>query len=401
MRVLQLGVGSVGEVTARTVAGAPEVDTVVLADIDATRPQVVAGKLPAGKAEVLQLDVHDKEALVQALAGVDLVINGLIPEVNLDVMAACLEAGTNYLDMAAAGPRDVVGTADVDEELALHDEFKKAGLTALVFFGIDPGASDVFARALYDQLDTVERLTVLDGDNSSAEGVDYAPSFSPTTMVEECLILPPHAYEDGKIIRRESLSKNFDFAFPDPVGKLTVWNVDHEESQLMPLFLGDKGLRNADFFIALDPDWANLLLAWRRLGFAHNKEIEFGGGQFRPLDLLVSRLPKAVDLIGRMHGAVCVGTLAEGTIGGKRVRRYMYQITSHDEAYDQHGVQGTGWQTGVPAACAGIMLAKGLVPGAGVYAPEQIDPAPFLELMTAHGTPWGVVDLPPDEELPI
>ena len=165
MRVLQLGVGSVGEVTARTVASVPEVEAVVLADIDATRPQVVAGKLPAGKAEVLQLDVHDKEALVQALAGVDLVINGLIPEVNLDVMAACLEAGTNYLDMAAAGPRDVVGTADVDEELALSDEFKKAGLTGLVFFGIDPGASDVFARALYDQFDTVERLIVLDGDN--------------------------------------------------------------------------------------------------------------------------------------------------------------------------------------------------------------------------------------------
>ena len=49
-----------------------------------------------------------------------------------------------------------------------------------------------------------------------------------------------------------------------------------------------------------------------------------------------------------MHGAVCVGTLAEGTIGGKRVRRFMYQITSHDEAFSEHGVQGTGWQTGVP-----------------------------------------------------
>jgi saccharopine dehydrogenase (NAD+, L-lysine-forming) len=303
--------------------------------------------------------------------------------------------------MAAAGPRDVVGTADIDEELALHDEFRRAGLTALVFFGIDPGASDVFARALYDQFDTVERLMVLDGDNSSAEGVDYAPSFSPTTMVEECLILPPHAYENGKTIRRTSLSKKFDFTFPEPVGQLTVWNVDHEESQLMPLFLGDKGLRNADFFIALDPDWANLLLAWRRLGFDHNRESEFDGARFRPLDLLVSRLPKSVDLIGKMHGAVCVGTLAEGTIGGKRVRRFMYQITSHDRAYTEHGVQGTGWQTGVPAACAGIMLAKGLAPTAGVFAPEQIDPTPFLELMTKHGTPWGVVDLPADEELPI
>jgi saccharopine dehydrogenase (NAD+, L-lysine-forming) len=401
MRVLQLGVGSVGEVTARTIASEPEVSAVVLADIDEARPQAVAGKLPPGKAETLQLDVHDKEALVRALADVDLVVNGLIPEVNLDVMAACLEAGTNYLDMAAAGPRDVVGTADVDEELALHDEFRKAGLTALVFFGIDPGASDVFARALYDQFDTVERLTVLDGDDASAEGVDYAPSFSPTTMVEECLILPPHAYENGKSIRRTSLSKNFDFTFPEPVGQLTVWNVDHEESQLMPLFLGDKGLRNADFFIALDPDWANLLLAWRRLGFAHNHEIQFGGARFRPLDLLVSRLPKSVDLIGKMHGAVCVGTLAEGMIGGKRVRRFMYQITSHDRAFAEHGVQGTGWQTGVPAACAAIMLAQGLAPTNGVFAPEQIDPAPFLELMTKHGTPWGVMDLPADEELPI
>jgi saccharopine dehydrogenase (NAD+, L-lysine-forming) len=393
MRVLQLGVGSVGEVTARTVATEPEVTTVVLADIDEARPRAVAGKLPAGKAETLRLDVHDKGALVKALVGVDLAINGL--------MAACLEAGTHYLDMAAAGPRDVVGTADVDEELAFHEEFKKAGLTGLVFFGIDPGASDVFARALYDQFDRLERLTVLDGDASTAEGVDYAPSFSPTTMVEECLILPPHAFEDGKPIRRTSLSKKFDFAFPEPVGTLTVWNVDHEESQLMPLFLADKGLRDANFFIALDDGWANLLLAWRKLGFAHNKEIEFGGARFRPLDLLVSRLPRSVDLIGKLHGCVCVGTLAEGTLAGKRVRRFMYQITSHDEAFAQHGVQGTGWQTGVPAACAAIMLAKGSIPQKGVFAPEQIDPAPFLELMTRHGTPWGVVDLPADEELPI
>jgi len=104
---------------------------------------------------------------------------------------------------------------------------------------------------------------------------------------------------------------------------------------------------------------------------------------------MVSRLPKAVDLIGGMHGAVCVGTLADGTIGGKRVRRYMYQITSHDEAFGAMGVQGTGYQTGIPAACAALLLARGIVTRPGVLAPEQIDPAPFLDLMTEHGTPWG------------
>ena len=64
-------------------------------------------------------------------------------------------------------------------------------------------------------------------------------------------------------------------------------------------------------------------------------------------------------------------------------------------------MQGTGFQTGVPAACAGLLLAKGIVTTKGVLAPEQLDPQPFLELMTKHGTPWGVVDLPADEELPM
>jgi len=401
MRILQLGVGSVGEVIARTLAPEPEVSEVVLADIDESRLATVVSKLPAGKARTLQLDVNDHEALVKAMTDVDLVVNGLIPEANLDVMAACLEAETHYLDMAAAGPRDIVGTADVDEELAMDDEFKKKRLPALGFFGIDPGASDVFARVLYDRFDTIERLTVLDGDASTAEGVDYAPSFSPATMVEECLILPPAAYENGKSIRRESLSKSFDFEFPTPVGTLKVWNVDHEESQLMPIFLDGKGLTDANFFIGLDEGWVNLLLAWRKLGFDHNKEIEFQGARFRPLDLLVSRLPTSVDLIGKMHGDVCVGTLAEGTIGGKRTRRFMYQTTSHDEAFANMGVQGTGFQTGVPAACGALMIVRGQVPGKGVFAPEQIDPEPFLELMTEHGSPWGVVDLPSHEELPI
>lgn len=396
MRVLQLGVGSVGEVIARTIAKEPEIGAVVLADLDAGRLDEVQPKLPSDKVDRLLLDATDPAALRRALASVDLVVNALTPELNLDVMHACLETRTNYLDMAAAGPRDVVGTADVDEELALDTEFRERGLIGLVFFGIDPGATDVFARALYEQLDTVERLTVLDGDAGTVDGYDFAPSFSPATMVEECLILPPHAFEDGRLVRRTPLSRSFGFTFPDPVGTLTVWNVDHEESQLMPMYLADKGLRNADFYIHLDDAWVDLMLAWRRLAFDHNREIEFEGCRFRPLDLLVSRLPRPVDLIGKLHGSVCVGTLAEGTVDGHPIRRFMHQVTSHDEAFVQHGVQGTGFQTGVPAACAALMLAKGMIGETGVLAPERIDPAPFLDLMTRHGAPWSTVDLPVD-----
>ena len=43
MRVLNLRVESVGEVTARTTASEAELSAVVLADIDEARPQTVAG----------------------------------------------------------------------------------------------------------------------------------------------------------------------------------------------------------------------------------------------------------------------------------------------------------------------------------------------------------------------
>jgi saccharopine dehydrogenase (NAD+, L-lysine-forming) len=58
------------------------------------------------------------------------------------------------------------------------------------------------------------------------------------------------------------------------------------------------------------------------------------------------------------------------------------------------GVQGTGYQTGLSAACAVIMWVQGHVQEKGVLAPERVDPQPYLDLMGRHGVPWQVVDLP-------
>ena len=140
----------------------------------------------------LPLDVTDTAALKRALADADFVVNALVPRFNTGIMRACLETGTGYLDMA--------GDNDMDDEIALDEQFRKAGLTALVFFGIDPGASDVFARCLYDQFDTVESLTVLDGDNATVDGFEIVASFSPATMIEEVAASPP-GFVDGVLTR--------------------------------------------------------------------------------------------------------------------------------------------------------------------------------------------------------
>lgn len=396
MKVLQLGVGAVGEVTARVAAQEPSVSAVVLADLDERRVRAVAAKMPPGAAEIRVLDASDRGALVAAAREADLVLNALATSWDLPVMEACLEAGANYLDMGTGGPREVTGTADLDEQLALDDDFRKRGLTAMVSFGIDPGASDVFARALYDEFDSVESLTVLDGDNATVDGYELACSFSPETMIEECL-LPPCVYRDGKEARNEPLSVWREFDFPAPVGRLKLWNVDHEEAQLMPLYLSGKGLRDAAFFIALDDRFVEALRVFRALGLNRRDPVEVDGARVSPIRFVASRFPQPAELAGKLHGHVCVGTLAEGTLGGRPARRFMYQTTSHDDAWERWGVQGTAWQTGASAAVAVRLFARGAIARPGVVAPETLDPAPFIAEMKAVGLEVGVADLPPAE----
>lgn len=109
MRALQLGVGAGGEVNAR----------------------VVAAKLPASKAETLVLDASDRKTLAAAGKGVDFVLNALATAWDIPVMEACLDADRHYLDMGTGGPREITGTADLDEQFALDDEFKKRGKAAM------------------------------------------------------------------------------------------------------------------------------------------------------------------------------------------------------------------------------------------------------------------------------
>jgi saccharopine dehydrogenase (NAD+, L-lysine forming) len=393
MRVLQLGVGAVGEVNARVVAREPTVEAILLADIDESRLDEVAAKLPPGKVETLVLDASDRTALVKAAKRVDFVLNALAACWDIPVMEACLEAERHYLDMGTGGPREITGTADLDEQLALDEEFKKRGLAGLVSFGIDPGVSDMFARALHDEFDTVETLTVLDGDNASLDGYELACSFSVETMIEECL-LPPFVLRDGEPARNEPLSVSTEFEFPAPVGKLTLWNVDHEEAQLMPLYLTGKGLRNASFFIGLDPRMIEALKVFRALGLNQREPVEFNGAMISPVQFVASRFPRPVDLAGKLHGEVCVGTLCEGTIGGKPVRRFRYQTTSHDESWQKWGVQGTAFQTGASAACAVTQFARGEITRRGVFPAEVLDPAAFIAEMQKVGLAARVVDLP-------
>ncbi len=48
------------------------------------------------------------------------------------------------------------------------------------------------------------------------------------------------------------------------------------------------------------------------------------------------------------------------------------------------------WQTALNPVVALELLATGAWSGVGVLGPEALPPKPFLDLVNAHGSPWGL-----------
>ena len=58
----------------------------------------------------------------------------------------------------------------------------------------------------------------------------------------------------------------------------------------------------------------------------------------------------------------------------------------------EYGSQAVVWQTAINPVVALELLAAGTWKGTGVLGPEAFDAVPFLELLTAYGSPWGMED---------
>jgi hypothetical protein len=127
----------------------------------------------------------------------------------------------------------------------------------------------------------------------------------------------------------------------------------------------------------------------KRLGLSSKKRVRVGNHSIAPRDLVVSLLPEPKDLAGRMRGKTCVGTLARGYKKGELRAYYIYNVSDHETAYRELGVQATAYQTGIPPVIAARLIAKGVWRGPGVMFPEQFDPDPFLrQPPEAIATTW-------------
>ncbi len=373
--MVQLGCGVTGLVCAEQLERNPKVDEIVLADFRLDAPKAMAERVKSDKISLKKVNARDKDDLKKVLKGSDLVISSVPWELNRKALKAVIEEGADYVDFA-------IVSDSFDEFKDFVSMCEDSGSTGITAMGEDPGMSDIFARYAADNLDTAEETHVYDGDSGVAEGFDFFSLWSPVDMLEEATT-PAAIFENGKHIYVPPLSRSQDYEFPAPIGPLKVYNTTHEETFLMPAYI--KGIKKADFKIAIDDNFAKTANFLRKTGLHSIKPIDVKGTSVRPLDVVASLMPRPVDLTGKVKGYAGIVVEVLGEKKGRRTRGKIWTIVSHERAYELCKSNATGYLVGTGGALGAEMLIAGEVKQKGLIVPEQLPAKRAIERLKAKG----------------
>ena len=407
MRVLLIGVGTVGEAIARLSADGDWCEALVLADYDESRARTLSDALGgAPRFEVARIDARDASAVTELARAhrVDLVMNAVDPQYVMPIFRGALEANAHYVDMAMSlssahpdRPFSEPGLKLGDEQFAMDEAWQARGKLALVGMGMDPGLSDVFAaHAAKHDFDEVHEVHVRDGGDLEIPGYPFAPVFSIWTTIEECLN-PPIIWEDGRWHTTAPFSGAESFPFPEGIGPVECVNVEHEEVLLVPRWIGT---RRATFKYALGADFIDKLKTIHALGMDRTDRVTVKGVEVAPRDVLAAITPDPITLGDKFRGRAIVGTWVIGSKDGRPRETFAYQAADAEEIWRTTGLQVVGWQTGFNPVIAMELLATGAWSGAGVLGPEAFDPDPYLALLDRYGIHHATIDMEPGAHLP-
>lgn len=353
-----------------------------LSRCEALKKQVDCG---ATKVSVAQVDANNVDELIKLINDFkpQIVINVALPYQDLTIMDACLAAGVHYLDTANYEPLDTA-KFEYKWQWAYREKFAKAGLTAILGSGFDPGVTGVFsAYAQKHYFDEIHYLDILDC-NGGDHGYPFATNFNPEINIREVSAKGSY-WENGHWVETEpmAIKREYDFA---EVGRKDMYLLHHEELESLALNL--KGIKRIRFFMTFGQSYLNHLKCLEDVGMTSIEPINFEGKQIVPLQFLKAVLPDPASLGPRTKGKTNIGCIFHGVKNGKPVNYYLYNICDHQSCYREVGSQAVSYTTGVPAMIGASLVLTGEWCKPGVYNVEELDPDPFMDRLNKFGLPW-------------
>ncbi len=394
-KVLVIGAGGVGSVAVHKMAMWSDMfSEITLASRRVSKCDAIAASVKSRTGVTIataELDADDIEATTRLIEKTDasLVVNLALPYQDLNIMEACLIAGANYLDTANYEPLDEA-KFEYHWQWAYQEKFEKAGLTALLGSGFDPGVTNVFtAYIAKHHMDNMQTLDILDC-NGGDHGQPFATNFNPEINIRE-VTAPARHWQNGAWVETPALSHKQRFDFPQ-VGARNMYLMYHEELESLSKHFPE--LTRARFWMTFGDAYLTHLNVLENIGMTSIEPILYEGQEIVPLKFLKAVLPEPSGLGETTKGKTCIGNIVSGIHEGKPKTVYLYNVCDHEDCFAEVGSQAVSYTTGVPAMIGASLILDKSWRKPGVWNMEQFDPDPFMDRLNLYGLPWHVTELP-------
>ena len=389
-KVLIIGAGGVATVAAVKVAKNSDVfDEIMIASRTKSKCDAIAKRIAdmglRNDIKTAQVDADEVPQLVALFNEFrpDLVMNLALPYQDLTIMEACLQAGCNYLDTANYEPKDEAHF-EYSWQWAFRERFEKAGLCAILGCGFDPGVTSIYtAYAAKHHFDEIHYLDIVDC-NAGDHGKAFATNFNPEINIRE-ITQKGLYWENGKWVETEPLEIHQPLTYPN-IGPRESYLLHHEEIE--SLVLNFPTIKRARFWMTFGQEYLTHLRVIQNIGMDSIVPINYEGHMIQPLQFLKAVLPNPQDLGENYEGETSIGCRIRGVKNGEEHTYYVYNNCSHQAAYDETGMQGVSYTTGVPACIGARLFMLGVWSKPGVHNVEEFDPDPFMDELNKQGLPW-------------
>lgn len=355
MKITVLGAGLVGGPMATDLARDERFE-VTAVDVDEGALDRLGARTE--DVELLRRDLSDADVVTRLARDSDLVLSAVPGRMGFRTLEAVLRAGRQAVDIAFF-PQD---------PFDLHELAVETGATAVVDCGLAPGLSHLLVGHVHRLLDDTERVLIYVGGLPERRvwPYEYKAVFSPADVIEE-YTRPARYVENGVLVTRPALSDPELLDFPE-VGTLEAFNTDGLRTLVKTLDVPNMKEKTLRY-----PGHVEKIAVLRASGFFDREEVVVDGRGVRPVDLTSRLLFRQWKLEEGEPDLTVMRVEVEGRMESRPVC-FRYDLL--DRYCPATGVHSMARTTGYAATVALRLLAAGLFPESGVFAPEHLGRSP-------------------------
>ena len=232
MKILVLGAGRMGHgAVYDLVHNSPSVESVTVADFDLKKAEEIVKSVGTNRVTAHHIDVSNYADVVELMKKHDSAISCVNYWYNTELSKAAIETNTNFCDL---GGNNYI----VDEQLAMDEAAKTAGINIIPDCGLAPGMVSILAMHGAKQFDEVDEIHIRVGGlpQHPKTLLEYQLVFSVEGLINEYIEVA-RVIRDGEITEVESMTEIESLEF-EGFPPLEAFQTSGGTSTLPDTFLG-------------------------------------------------------------------------------------------------------------------------------------------------------------------